>query len=106
MKRKILVTGATGLLGQVLLSQLGGETDIVACSRRQITVDSAKAKWEVFDLLQPRPLDLREVKTVFHLASNTKHYSYDADVNGTRYLLKNALQCGVEHFIYNVYCRH
>ena len=99
--KKVLITGATGLLGKSLLKKIDLENfEIIVCSRKKPNNLSTDYLWKSFNLEQPLAIDLSGVDIIFHLASSTQNYSYQTDVNGTSKLLEIAKKHQVKHFIY------
>jgi nucleoside-diphosphate-sugar epimerase len=101
----ILVTGATGYIGQKLLSQLSNSEPILVLSRKPQAVKKSNVTFVHGDLSQADSLvgKFDHVDTVIHLASITHAYdqeTYDRiNVQGTQNLL-NALPKNLKQFVY------
>lgn len=99
---KTLVTGWSGQLGRQLLSLLGtDQKPLVLAGRTSPGALPHNQTYLKFDMLDHRSVpDLTGVDVVYHLASRTPNFSREADVAGTRQLLKAAAVSGVQHFVY------
>jgi uncharacterized protein YbjT (DUF2867 family) len=100
MSATILVTGGSGRLGNIF-SKLLTDHHIphVNASRYPVAGDP---NWTSMDLANGQGIReaLQGKKIVVHLASGTKKYDENIDVNGTQRLLDAAKENGVEHLIY------
>ncbi|WP_243706198.1 SDR family oxidoreductase [Micromonospora sp. KC721] len=99
---KVLVTGATGMLGRAVLPRLRADGfDVRATSRRPR--HDPGADWAVVDLATGAGLTeaVTGVDAVLHLASlpNSRH-THRVDVLGTRRLVLAAGRAGVGHLVY------
>ncbi|MBI3715414.1 MAG: NAD-dependent epimerase/dehydratase family protein [Betaproteobacteria bacterium] len=108
MKRRVLVTGATGFVARALLSEKSANCAFVASSRRPLDVDgvewrrspslSASADW--------KPL-LEGIDSVVHLAGRV-HRPSDQDLSayhaencdGTTKLARDAIASGARRFVF------
>lgn len=112
MKLKAFVTGATGFIGSHVAETLIKERwDVVALSRRKYLpsfLHIEGLKWVHGDILD-FPLILRLVEdcdAVFHVAADYRLWSrnpeeiYRSNVDGTRNVMKAALESGVPKVIY------
>src|SRR5687768_15429447 len=109
---KILVTGITGLIGRHVIDALfkKGFTDIRGqyfSSRDTGEYDGKGIEMIRADICSEKELQniTAGCKVVIHAAAKvidfgTKKDFYTAHYEATRYLLNDALQNGVEHFIY------
>jgi nucleoside-diphosphate-sugar epimerase len=73
---KILVTGATGLIGSALVRELRGKHELF-CQSREGHADADGVKWIAHDLVSDSWVGLRlpEFDVVYHLAGQTSTYS-------------------------------
>ncbi|MEH1099436.1 SDR family oxidoreductase [Micromonospora sp. CPCC 205561] len=100
---RVLVTGASGRLGRVVLPRLGAEGwEVLATSRRART--GSPVRWVEVDLATGEGLAgaVTGVDAVLHLASspNRGRQTRRVDVLGTRRLVVAAGQAGVRHLLY------
>ncbi|MEW2377166.1 NAD(P)H-binding protein [Micromonospora sp. NPDC047812] len=100
---RVLVTGAGGRLGRVVLPRLRAEGwDVRATSRRARTGSSVR--WVVADLATGEGVieAVAGVDGVLHLASapNRGRQTHRVDVLGTRRLVVAAGQAGVRHLVF------
>ena len=81
---RILITGASGLIGSALLDRLRGENDSVICQSRFTHEDEPNVKWIKHDLIKDSwdCLSLPEIDVVYHLAGQTSTYSAKQDPIG------------------------
>jgi uncharacterized protein YbjT (DUF2867 family) len=100
MEANIVITGGTGRLGRVFSNALTGK-NIAHIITSRIQPKSAQ-NWMFMNLSNGNGMSeaLRNKKIVVHLASGTKKYDKNIDVNGTQRLLQASKENGVEHFIY------
>lgn len=107
--RRVVLTGASGLVGSALVGLLAGMTDLVAVGRSPGGLETT-TEWIEADLCQPRLADRlpRSVDAVVHLAQS-RHYrefpSRAADIFGvnvaaTTQLLDWAHRAGARTFVY------
>lgn len=99
----MLITGGTGLLGKALVNILEtAELPYTITSRNPPVDPFPKSRWQKLDLATGNGLKeaLKRIDTIFHLASDTKHYDPRIDLDGTQSLLEAAKRENVEHFIY------
>ena len=100
MDSTIVVTGGTGRLGK-LFSKVLAENNVAhtLTSRTQV---SGVSNWMAMDIGTGNGIDaaLKGKKILVHLASGTKKFDKNIDVNGTQRLLQSAIENGIEHFIY------
>lgn len=100
-RRRILVTGATGTLGRVVVAALDARGEIVVrtVSRRPQPADlPADREWRTADLTSDRLTPVVEgCDALIHLASQKG--GGGADVAATRRLLATAADVGVRHVV-------
>jgi uncharacterized protein YbjT (DUF2867 family) len=96
---KVLVTGASGVLGRAVVPRLEQDGHDVRRTSRH-----PRAGWVKADLATGEGLAeaVESVDAVVHLASATKQYrkAGEVDVAGTRRLSTAAAQAGVGHLVY------
>ncbi|MFG1720387.1 SDR family oxidoreductase [Micromonospora chalcea] len=98
---RVLVTGATGRLGRVVVPRLRDEGfTLRATSRRPRTGDGVE--WVSADLATGAGLAeaVAGVDAVLHLASSPQRRTHEVDVLGTRRLTVAADHAGVRHLVY------
>ena len=102
MKKTILITGATGLLGKSLLNRINrDEYDIIIAGRKKPESIHPSDKWVYFDLAGRDSFsEIKHADIIFHLGSATKKFDRNSDVNGTRRLIEAFRNKGLKHFIY------
>ena len=98
-KSRILITGASGVLGTELCRILDKRNIPYTGAGRS---ESSRQNWVSIDLKTGKNLSeaVKDKDIVFHLASDTKNFSRESDVDGTEKLCTAALNAGVRHFIY------
>jgi nucleoside-diphosphate-sugar epimerase len=109
---KILVTGATGFIGNKLCQALSAHGDTVfAVARRQVAIDT---NITVINKVLSKETDwhdcLKDIDVVIHLAgrahvmndvSENPYQAYaDINIDATKHLAKQAVLSGVKRFIY------
>lgn len=97
---KILITGASGFIGEALLDRLRGEKNDIFCQSRNAHVDGLGVKWVKHDLIRDSwdDLSLPEVDVVYHLAGQTSTYSARQDPIGDLSVNVLGLLNLLEHF--------
>jgi nucleoside-diphosphate-sugar epimerase len=110
VKKRILVTGATGLVGSHLLSTLCKEYELYALVRSVPDTRHAQVTYYEFDLAKGSlPATLPDkVDAVIHLAqsNNMRDFPlhaldiFNVNVNSTAQLLDYAQKAGATHFVY------
>lgn len=106
--KSIFLTGASGLLGKEILSQLLASNYVVKQLSRKPQGPTSTAKLIVGDLLDPVSYDvaLEGVDTIIHCAAMISYNSkdrkqlYRVNVEGTRSLINAALFYGIKNFIF------
>src|SRR5260221_6444068 len=104
---RILVTGASGFVGQHLLPRLAGEHEVIALVRRMPPVELPTAKTIVADLTSPSLVARlpRDIDVIVHLAQAYKSFPDDAaeifavNAASTQRLADHARSCGVRRFV-------
>ncbi|HZO69562.1 MAG TPA: NAD(P)H-binding protein [Kribbellaceae bacterium] len=101
MDQRVLVTGATGMLGTAMVAELRGRGFMVrAASRRPRDGDD----WVVLDLTTGAGLAdaVADVGAIVHLAAAPyrRGYTDRVEIDGTRRLLASAREAGVGHVLY------
>jgi nucleoside-diphosphate-sugar epimerase len=103
---RILITGASGLIGGALLDRLRGENHHVICQSRFTHENEPNIKWIKHDLITDSwsRVSLPNIDIVYHLASQTS--SYRARLNPINDLSVNVLGLLnlLEHFKKKVPC--
>ena len=95
---KILVTGASGLIGTSLVDRLRGRGDSIYCQSRSSHEDEPGVKWIKHDLISDPwdCLSLPEIDVIYHLASQTSIFSAKqnpiADLSANVLALLNLLE--------------
>ena len=115
LKKKILITGATGFIGQQLLSYLNSSKKVESRDVYSIKIISRNIQpiYEtiVCDLQCENIPDniMDDVDTVFHLAgythdlresSNSENLYHKLNVDATIRLAELAVRSGVKHFVF------
>lgn len=102
--KKVLVTGGTGALGRLLVPRLlaDGYQVRVMSRRPRPAADRGNYEWVQGILASGEGLEaaVDGVDIIFHLASTALQGSYQVEVEGTKRLLKAAMEVNVSHFIY------
>src|SRR5215207_3264917 len=105
----ILLTGATGLVGSVLLRRLTARGEPVRClvrDPRRLGPERVRVQITIGDLTDPRAYRqaLRGARTVVHLAASSRDQPHATieELAGlaTWRLLRAAEQAGVDHFVF------
>ncbi|MFG2056354.1 SDR family oxidoreductase [Micromonospora sp. NPDC048930] len=98
---RVLVTGASGRLGRVVLPRLRDEGWAVRAVSRRSRADST-VEWVAADLSTGEGLAaaVAGVDAVLHLASSPTRRTHQIDVLGTRRLVVAAGHAGVGHLVY------
>ncbi|MDP2120883.1 MAG: SDR family oxidoreductase [Hoeflea sp.] len=108
--RRVLVTGAAGAVGQVLLDELAATgSEVLATDVREPTSLPAGVRYEKLDVRGDdagRVVAAFRPQVIIHLASivsppreMTRDFAYDVDVRGTRNVLEAAVAEGVERLV-------
>lgn len=73
---RILITGASGLIGSALLDRLRGENHSVICLSRFTHEDEPNVKWIKQDVIKDswESISLPDIDMVYHLAGQTSTY--------------------------------
>lgn len=100
--RRVLVTGATGVLGRSLLGRPAAAGYTVRGSGRGGPPEGAGIEWARADLATGEGLEaaVSEVDTIIHAASSPRAETERIDVQGTMRLLEAARSAGVRHVVY------
>ncbi len=107
---RILITGASGMVGRALLEELAGTAhDVIACDLAAPSDLPENARFLTMDVTTDAPLRViaKECPDVIvHLASvvtppkgANPAVAYNVDVGGTRKVLEAALACGVRRLV-------
>ncbi len=74
---KVLVTGASGLIGTALVDKLRGGSNSIFCQSRSFHEDELGVKWIKHDLISDSwdCLSLPKIDVIYHLAGQTSTYS-------------------------------
>jgi UDP-glucose 4-epimerase len=111
-QRRVLVTGASGLVGSQVVAQLAGTAHVVALDLR-LPPESQRIEGVLHvdgDIRDPglgKTFEAHGVDTVVHLAAvvtpgpgSSRRLEYEIDVLGTRNVLEACLQTGVSQLVY------
>jgi nucleoside-diphosphate-sugar epimerase len=73
---KILITGASGIIGSALIKKLRSKDNLIICQSRESHPDRPMLKWIKHDLITNswNKLDGYEIDIVYHLAGQTSTY--------------------------------
>ena len=105
-KRKILVVGATGFLGNKILRALEKNPSVAlrAMSRRGSPADAATSsvEWVRGDMMDPASLDtaLEGMDVVVTSANGYMKETIEADYQGNKNLIEVAARAGVKRFVF------
>jgi uncharacterized protein YbjT (DUF2867 family) len=103
-KKRVLITGGTGDLGQAILPRLQtAGFKVRVTSRRPAPSDrKANVEWAQVNMITGEGMveAMTGVQTVIHAASSAFKDTWEVDVEGTRRVLEAAEKAGVDHFIY------
>lgn len=74
--KRILITGASGLIGMALLDRLRGTNNFIICQSRSFHEDEPGVKWIKHDLIRDSwdDLSLPKIDLIYHLAGQTSTY--------------------------------
>lgn len=102
MMKRLLVTGATGSLGSVLVPRAREASWLVRSMSRRGRPDGFEGEWAQADLLTGEGVEaaVRDVDTIIHCASNAAENALEVERDGTARLLAAARQSGAAHVIY------
>lgn len=113
--RRVLVTGASGYIGALLVERLAEHEDVDRVVAADLAVPPAADRLDGVDYVE---LDIRSeqfadalrehgIDTVVHLAAivspdpdDTREFLYDVEVNGTENVLEACVETSVEQFVY------
>ncbi|HEX8362795.1 MAG TPA: NAD(P)H-binding protein [Longimicrobium sp.] len=100
--QRVLVTGATGVLGRSLLGRPAAAGYTLRGTGRGAPPEGAGIEWTRSDLANGEGLEaaVSEVDTIIHAASSPRADTERIDVQGTMRLLEAARRAGVRHVIY------
>lgn len=109
---KVLITGVTGFIGSHLIERMlkDGKYDVIGMARDKGKASALEAKGVKIlyaDLLDPNSLKntTAGIDTVIHLAALMRFHAppdllVRHNVEGTKFLVEDAINHGVKHFIY------
>jgi uncharacterized protein YbjT (DUF2867 family) len=100
--RRVLVTGATGVLGSQVVRLATDAGFAVRRMSRRARPDGLNVDWAQADLLTDEGIEaaVDGVEVIVHCASSPFRQAMEVERDGTARLLATAAQCGVAHVIY------
>lgn len=104
--KRILITGAAGLVGGVLREQLRGDYRLVLLDRTDITDLAVNESMVKGDIRDPAPLAtaMAGIDTVVHLAGEPTEKTWDAirdaNIDGCYRVVEAAREAGVRRFVF------
>ena len=105
--KKLLITGASGLIGKSMVSALWKEYEIIAVSRKSLDIDNAQFNMVQMDFTKEEDLsklDKYDVDVVVHLGAVTGGCSERDGVlvncEGTRLFTQYMIKQGCKKFVY------
>lgn len=102
-KPKVLITGASGLIGRLIRQHLGQDYDFSALNRRPLDdVPCLQASIDDLDAIRPA---FQGIETVLHLAAYTQDVqdwdgTMQITVNGTLNVFRAAQEAGVRRVVF------
>lgn len=99
----VLITGASGFIGQALSRSMAGKHDILCMSRRNPSLDLAWVRGYFGSFEDLRQLDSRQIHVAVHLAAVTggspERDGILVNVEGTRCLMRYLIDHGCRKFV-------